>query len=152
MICICGHDVADHAGGVGACSGAEGSCEHTEYVGLCAVCGHSVNTHLPTGSVLHQGTWDADTNTPTLADGTGTLGDVYRVNVAGTADLGSGDITVAINDWVIYNGTIWEKSDAQSCIRVLLIAQRGRQRGQTCICTGIQPTTRVGALRRGSTA
>ena len=65
---------------------------------------------LPSSVVTYEGTWDADTNTPTLADGVGDAGMVYIVNVAGTQDLGSGSITYALGDWVIYNGTIWEKS------------------------------------------
>jgi len=55
------------------------------------------------------GIWDADTNTPTLVDGTGTAGDFYRVIVAGTQDLGSGSITFEVGDDVMYNGTIWER-------------------------------------------
>jgi len=58
----------------------------------------------------YQGNWNASTNTPALIDGTGTNGDVYIVSVAGTQDLGSGSITFAEQDWVIYNGSIWEKS------------------------------------------
>jgi len=65
---------------------------------------------LPSSIMEYLGTWNATTNTPTLADGTGDAGDVYIVSVAGTQDLGSGSITFAIGDWVIYNGSIWEKS------------------------------------------
>ena len=54
--------------------------------------------------------WDASSNTPTLADGTGTSGDQAIVETAGTQNLGSGDITFAYGDLVTYNGTIWEKS------------------------------------------
>lgn len=67
-------------------------------------------SQLPNSVMEYQGNWDASTNTPSLADGTGNAGDVYRVNVAGTQDLGSGSQTFAIGDWVVYNGTIWEKS------------------------------------------
>ena len=66
--------------------------------------------YLPSTLMNYKGTWNADTNTPTLADGTGDVGDVYICNVAGTQDLGSGPITFDIGDWIIYNGTIWEKS------------------------------------------
>lgn len=65
---------------------------------------------LPSSVMEYKGVWDASTNTPTLADGVGTNGDVYLVNVAGTQDLGSGSITFAVGDWVIYNGSIWQKS------------------------------------------
>ncbi|MCK9324157.1 MAG: hypothetical protein M0P69_01535 [Bacteroidales bacterium] len=63
------------------------------------------------GSVLSvmelKGAWNADTNTPALADGTGTAGDVYVVTTAGTQDLGSGDIVFNLGDWVVYDGSVW---------------------------------------------
>ena len=65
---------------------------------------------LPSSVMEYKGTWNASTNTPTLADGTGDNGDVYLVNVAGSQDLGSGTISFAVGDWVVYNGTIWQKS------------------------------------------
>jgi hypothetical protein len=66
-------------------------------------------SQLPAGGVSYQGTWNANTNTPTLADGSGSGGDEYAVVVAGTQNLGSGSITFAVGDFVIYNGTIWQK-------------------------------------------
>lgn len=68
-------------------------------------------TQLPSSIMQYQGTWNASTNTPTLADGSGDAGDVYIVSVAGTQNLGSGNITFGVGDWVIYNGTVWQKSD-----------------------------------------
>lgn len=67
-------------------------------------------TQLPNSVMEYLGNWNATTNSPTLADGVGNNGDVYRVNVAGTQNLGSGSISFNIGDFVIYNGTIWEKS------------------------------------------
>lgn len=58
-----------------------------------------------------KGTWNASTNTPTLADGTGNAGDVYTVSVAGTQNLGSGNITFSLGDWAVYSGSVWQKSD-----------------------------------------
>jgi hypothetical protein len=58
----------------------------------------------------YQGAWNATTNSPALIDGTGSTGDVYLVGVAGTQNLGSGAITFAAGDWVVYNGAIWEKT------------------------------------------
>lgn len=66
---------------------------------------------LPATLMTYEGTWDASTNTPTLANGTGDAGMVYIVNIAGTVDFGAGNITFSVGDWVIYNGTIWQKSD-----------------------------------------
>jgi hypothetical protein len=57
----------------------------------------------------YKGTWDANTNTPTLVDGTGNTGDTYKVSVAGTQDLGSGSIDFEVGDLAIYSGTIWEQ-------------------------------------------
>jgi hypothetical protein len=68
------------------------------------------SSQLPNTVMEFKGNWNASTNTPTLADGSGNSGDVYLVNVAGTQNLGSGSQTFAIGDWVLYNGTIWEKS------------------------------------------
>jgi len=65
---------------------------------------------LPNSVMEYQGTWNATTNTPTLADGIGNAGDVYIVDVAGTQNLGSGNITFSAGDFCIYTGTIWEKS------------------------------------------
>lgn len=67
---------------------------------------------LPNSVMEFQGTWNATTNSPTLADGTGNTGDVYRVNVAGTQNLGSGSQTFVVGDWVVYNGTIWQLAHA----------------------------------------
>ena len=55
----------------------------------------------------YKGTWDASTNTPTLVNGVGEAGDYYIVSVAGTVDFGDGDITFAVNDYVVYTGTSW---------------------------------------------
>jgi hypothetical protein len=65
----------------------------------------------------YQGVWDASTNTPTLVDGTGNNGDVYRVTVGGSRNLGSGIISFTVGDYVIYNpGSIWEKSDTTDAV------------------------------------
>lgn len=66
---------------------------------------------LPVTALIFRGVWDASTNTPALADGVGTQGDVYRTSVAGTQDLGSGPITFEVGDWVTYNGSEWQRSD-----------------------------------------
>jgi hypothetical protein len=64
-------------------------------------------------SQVYKGTWDASTNTPTLADGTGTAGWYYRVTVAGSVDFdgagGRAAVTFYIGDDVSYNGTIWQQ-------------------------------------------
>jgi len=66
-------------------------------------------TQLPFSAIAYQGAWNAFTNTPSLADGSGTAGDFYFVSVAGTQDLGSGNITFGVGDMVVYNGSVWQK-------------------------------------------
>jgi hypothetical protein len=67
-------------------------------------------SQLPSSIMEYKGTWNASTNTPTLANGTGDTGDVYICNVAGTVNFGAGAITFAVGDYVIYSGTIWQRS------------------------------------------
>jgi hypothetical protein len=73
---------------------------------------------LPSSVMEYKGTWNAATNTPTLANGTGDPGDVYICNVAGTANFGAGPIVFATGDWVVYNGSIWQKSGGGSGLYV----------------------------------
>lgn len=84
-------------------------------------------SQLPNAIMEYQGTWNATTNTPTLADGaTGTTaGNVYKVSVAGTQDFGSGAIAFTTNDYVIYNGTTWEKSENYSDSTIQLVIDGG---------------------------
>jgi hypothetical protein len=65
-----------------------------------------------TSGLSFNGTWNAATNTPTLNDSDGVgSGAYYKTNTAGTIDLGSGSLSFDIGDWIIYNGTAWEKID-----------------------------------------
>ena len=61
------------------------------------------------GQVEYQGAYNATTNSPTLANppASTTKGDYYVVSVAGT-QFG---LTFAVGDWIISNGTAWEKVD-----------------------------------------
>ena len=61
-------------------------------------------------SLTYKGTWNASTNTPTLASSTGAKGDYYIVSVAGTTNL-DGITDWQPGDWVIFNGTVWQKID-----------------------------------------
>jgi hypothetical protein len=66
--------------------------------------------YIPGSYIQYKGMWNASTNTPTLADGTGTAGWFYEVNVAGTQNLGSGSQSFKVGDWVVYDGSIWDIS------------------------------------------
>lgn len=73
-------------------------------------------SQLPSAVMTYEGVWNANTNSPTLIDGTGDAGQVYRVSVAGSQDLGSGSISFDVGDYVIYNGSVWEKSDTTDAV------------------------------------
>lgn len=73
-------------------------------------------SQLPSAVMTYEGIWNASTNSPTLADGTGDAGMVYRVGTTGSQDLGSGSISYAVGDYIIYNGSIWEKSDGTDAV------------------------------------
>jgi hypothetical protein len=73
-------------------------------------------SQLPNSVMEFKGQWNANTNTPTLADGTGNAGDVYRTEVAGTVDLGSGNIVFEVGDWVMYSGTVWQKASNSNLV------------------------------------
>ena len=75
---------------------------------------------LPTESLVFKGLWNAETNEPALSDSTGTKGDFYICSVAGTQNLGSGEITFSENDTVIHDGTIWHRVASSSTRTELL--------------------------------
>ena len=68
------------------------------------------SSQLPNSVMDYKGNHNVSTNSPTLIDGTGDTGDVYKVSVGGTRDYGSGSQTFVAGDWLVYNGTIWELS------------------------------------------
>ncbi|MDD7813706.1 hypothetical protein PP713_14140 [Mycobacterium sp. CSUR Q5927] len=73
-------------------------------------------TQLPASLMEYRGTWNAATNSPTLADGVGDVGDVWRVGTAGTRDLGSGAISFGLGDYAIYDGTVWQWSGTTDAV------------------------------------
>jgi hypothetical protein len=72
--------------------------------------------YLPSSLMEFQGSWDPTTNLPALADGAGDIGDVYRASAAGVATGSWSDpsmaIAFAVGDFVMYNGTVWQRSPA----------------------------------------
>lgn len=62
------------------------------------------------GGVSYQGSWNASTNSPALTSSTGTKGFYYVVSVAGSTNL-DGVTDWLVGDWVVFNGSTWEKID-----------------------------------------
>lgn len=71
---------------------------------------------LDVSAFNYLGSWDASTNTPTISDATGNNGDLYKVSVAGSQDLGSGSISFAVGDHVVHDGTAWENFGASESV------------------------------------
>jgi len=69
-----------------------------------AVCGALSSTIIT--AATYKGTWNAFTNTPTLTDGVGTLGDAYDTTVAGTSGAFP---AYGEQDWRIYDGSVWQR-------------------------------------------
>ncbi|QXV74392.1 putative tail fiber protein [Rhizobium phage RHEph16] len=68
------------------------------------------------GGVSYQGTWDAAANTPAIpAASAGNKGYYYKVATAGTTSI-SGIAEWAIGDWIVSNGTSWEKVDNSEAV------------------------------------
>ena len=61
-------------------------------------------------SLIYRGTWDAASNTPALASGTGGTGDVYVVTTAGVTDLDGYDAW-SVGDWAVFTGAEWVRID-----------------------------------------
>ena len=65
-----------------------------------------------TGAIVFQGGWSAATNTPTLSNASSsynTNGFEFVTTAAGTVNFGAGNVTFAVGDNVIYDGTKWVK-------------------------------------------
>lgn len=62
-------------------------------------------SYLPmNGSVTYKGTYNASSETPPLPDASSSQGFYYVVNTAGTKPM-----TLNVGDWVISNGTTWDR-------------------------------------------
>ena len=70
---------------------------------------------IAAGGLNYQGTWNASTNTPTLASGAGTNGYYYIVATAGSTNL-DGITDWQIGDWLLFNGTVWQKIDQSDLV------------------------------------
>jgi hypothetical protein len=75
----------------------------------------SVTTASFTGGLSYQGSWNASTNTPTLASSVGVNGYYYIVSVAGSTNL-NGVTDWQVGDWAIFNGSTWQKIDQTNLV------------------------------------
>jgi len=67
------------------------------------------------GGLSYQGTWNANTNTPTLTSSVGVNGYYYIVATAGSTNL-NGITDWQIGDWLMFNGSVWQKIDQSNLV------------------------------------
>jgi hypothetical protein len=72
-------------------------------------------SQLTVSAFEFKGNWDANANSPTLASGVGTQGDVYRVSVAGTTNL-DGITDWQVGDQALFDGSVWVKQDGTDAV------------------------------------
>ena len=80
--------------------------------------------YLYNGSL--QGAWDADANSPALADGSGSAGQYYTVSVAGSQTFGGEVIAFTTNDYIYYDGSRWRKLANAAHAKVGVIVRRAQ--------------------------
>lgn len=97
-------------------------------------------SQLSLNNVEYCGAWNASTNTPTLNSGSGTQGCYYVVSVAGSTNL-DGVNDWQINDWAIYNGTVWEKVDNTDAV----VSVAGKQGAVTLQASDLTDVTDAGS-------
>ena len=100
----------------GAVAGTYGS---SALIPVVTVDAKGVITGVTTASfqtgLAYQGVWNASTNTPALASGTGTQGYYYIVSVAGSTNL-DGITDWAVGDWAVFSGAVWQKLDQTNTV------------------------------------
>lgn len=93
------------------------------------------------GGLQYKGEWNASTNTPTLPDPTTAQNWYYIVSMGGTY-LGT---TYRVGDWIISNGTEWQKIDNQNDV-VSVAGKTGIVTLETSdIASGVFIADRLGA-------
>ena len=87
------------------------------------------------------GTWNANTNSPALASGTGTAGYTYTVSTAGTTTL-DGISQWNVGDKVVFDGTasVWQKIDGLATEVVSVAGRTGAVTLAVADVSGAAPT------------
>lgn len=101
-------------------------------------------SYLPAAGITFKGTWDANSNTPSLSDGVGSSGDLYTVSVAGSTSL-DGISTWAVGDQATFNGATWQRIPASASSVLTVFGRTGAVTANTGDYTAdkITETTRV---------
>ncbi|ENN86072.1 hypothetical protein RHSP_32039 [Rhizobium freirei PRF 81] len=77
--------------------------------GPLTITGRLPDSQLAITALQYKGAWNAATNTPTLANGTGVVGDMYAISTSGSQNLGGGSVSYVAGNYLLYNGTVYEQ-------------------------------------------
>lgn len=103
------------------------------------------------GALNYKGTWDASTNSPTLASGVGTKGDYYVVSVAGTTSL-DGISNWGVGDWAVFNGSVWQRVEGGADLNGVNVSFTGFASGPSYQLSAAGVITESGTTRTLSAA
>lgn len=92
----------------------------------------------------YKGTYNASTNTPTLTNGVGTVGDYYIVTVAGTNN--PTEQNLAVGNSIVYNGSVWQDGGAVANTDAIVIASDYSPSSGTIVAGTTNLTTGLGYL------
>ena len=82
------------------------------------------------GALNYKGTWNANTNIPTLASGVGTKGDYYVVGTAGATTL-DGISNWGVGDLAVFNGSVWQRVEGGADVNGVNVTFTGTASGPT---------------------
>lgn len=84
------------------------------------------------GALNYKGTWNANTNTPTIVSGTGVKGDYYVVSVDGSTAI-DGISNWGVGDWITFNGSVWQRVEGGADLNGVNLKFTGTLTGDTGI-------------------
>lgn len=73
--------------------------------------------HLNVSGLTFKGAWNPTTNTPTLLDGVGAVGDFYKASTPGTFNFGNGSYTFNMGDWAIFAAGVWQRIGSNELVQ-----------------------------------
>lgn len=71
---------------------------------------------LNVSSLTFKGAWYPTTNTPTLLDGTGSVGDFYKAAEDGSFNFGNGSFDFFEGDWVMFAAGVWQRLGSKETV------------------------------------
>ena len=96
------------------------------------------------GQLEYQGGWNADTDSPTIpAADAANKGHYYVVTVAGASDPDTAGRTFEPGDWIVSNGTTWDKIDNTEPVATEVLAGISRRATEAEAVSGTDPAAHL---------